>query len=422
MQALNTIWSYLAYRPGAELLAFFWLVVWLDIPRYFFGFVSAVVVRATEEATSPRMAGAGRVSVLIAGHNEEDAMERCVRSLRAQTLADLEIICVDDGSTDRTLAVLAALSRKGLIDQYLSVKCRGGKSAALNLAAERSTGDILVVVDCDCTFAADAVEHLVRPLQNPAVGAAAGAILVRNASASIMSSLQALEYMFSVQLGRTVLDFLGIVTCVSGAMGAFTRKAWNEVGGMDVGPGEDFDLTLRLRQRGYKIRFAANALCWTDVPETLAAFLRQRRRWERDAIRIRLRKFGFTLNPFSPRFRLAEALHQVEFLIFPLLSSIAFLIYLVMALTIFPQLVPVVLLAVTLLLICLDAVTLFLAAFGLKTWGALRLLPFIPLFAPFQFLIMRNARLFAYVEEMIFSTSRRDNFVPWKVRRWMTWY
>lgn len=74
------------------------------------------------------------------------------------------------------------------------------------------------------------------------------------------------------------------------------------------------------------------------------------------------------------------------------------------------------------MIILLDMATLVLAALLLRRYDYLRLLPFVPLFAPFQFVVMRNARLFAYVEELVLSTSRHDEFVPLKVRKWSTWH
>jgi cellulose synthase/poly-beta-1,6-N-acetylglucosamine synthase-like glycosyltransferase len=249
-------WTFLSERSFIELCGLFWFVILLDIPRYFLGFLAVFITGSvTRRAQSP-IIWPGTASVLIAGHNEAVSFERCVRSLRQQTRKNIEIICVDDGSTDGTGEVLRRLFRHGLIDVALSVKDRGGKSAALNLAASLAKGDALVVVDCDCTFEEHAIERLLAPLNNKAVGAVAAAVLVRNASNSVVASLQGLEYLFSIYLGRTLQDYFGLVTCVSGAMGAFRRSAWRQVGGMDVGPGEDLDITFRLRQKGYAMRFA----------------------------------------------------------------------------------------------------------------------------------------------------------------------
>ncbi|KEA08803.1 glycosyltransferase family 2 protein [Rhizobium rhizogenes] len=417
MSIILSSWTFLSERSVIELCGLFWFVILLDIPRYFLGFLAVFITGSvTRRAQSP-IIWPGTASVLIAGHNEAVSFERCVRSLRQQTRKNIEIICVDDGSTDGTGEVLRRLFRHGLIDVALSVKDRGGKSAALNLAASLAKGDALVVVDCDCTFEEHAIERLLAPMNNKAVGAVAAAVLVRNASNSVVASLQGLEYLFSIYLGRTLQDYFGLVTCVSGAMGAFRRSAWRQVGGMDVGPGEDLDITFRLRQKGYAIRFVRDAICWTDVPETLGRLLRQRRRWERDAVRLRLRKFGHSLNPFDVRFRLREAAHQLEFLTYSIAAALVFFLYIGDLATKAPDLLPIVLFATGFILVVLDAVTLIMAAILLLRRDYLQLLPFVPLFAPLQFLVMRNARVFTFVEELLFSTSRHDDFVPIKVRR-----
>lgn len=418
IELLALSWSFVQQRTVIELVGFLWFLLVFDIPRYFLGFISVFITRRLTSGRAQATHWPGSASVLIAAHNEEASIERCVRSLRAQQGRRLEIICVDDGSTDATHRIMQQLSEQGLVDRVLRVTDRGGKSAALNLAATMARGDALVVVDCDCVFEEHAVERLLAPLNDPRVGAVAGSVLVRNAQSSVLASIQAVEYLFSVHLGRTLLDYFDLIVCVSGAIGAFRREAWQMLGGMDVGPGEDFDITLRLRQAGYRIRFAGDAVAWTAVPERLDAFIGQRRRWERDAVRIRLRKFSFTLNPFDRRFRLAEALHQIEFMVYSVLSGILFLAYVVWLATEVPELLPVLLLITTLAIIVLDAITLLVAAFSLRRPAYLWLLPFVPLFAPFQFLIMRNARLLAYAEELVFSTSHHDNFVPAKVRRW----
>lgn len=348
MEFVSFGWAFATHRTAFELIGLFWFLILFDIPRYFIGFLTVFITSESARSRKPDIRWEGTVSVLISGHNEDRSFERCVRSLRAQTCGKLEIVCVDDGSTDGTFRTLKRLERNGEVDIALRVHDRGGKSAALNFAASVASSDALVVVDCDCTFEPDAIENLVMPLVDPQVGAVCGGVLVRNADASIVASIQALEYLFSIHLGRTLADYFGLVTCVSGAMGAFRRTAWRAVGGMDVGPGEDFDITLRLRQSGYKIRFASDACCWTDVPETIGRFLHQRRRWERDAIRLRTRKYGFTLNPFSRRFSVLEGLHQIEFVVYSVLAAVVFLVYLAWLATALPELLPIILATTTL--------------------------------------------------------------------------
>lgn len=408
--------SLLAARPAPELAALFWFVLLFDVPRYFVGFMSVFTTWGLNAEPRQRWCCAERVSVLIAGYNEEDSFTDCVLSLHRQGIDDMEIICVDDGSTDRTGALLRDLHRQGLIDKVVSLASRSGKSAALNLAARLATGQIFVVVDCDCVLEPTALRQLLSRFEDPGVGAVAGSVLVRNARASNVASLQALEYLFSIHLGRTLLDYFDLVTCVSGAFGAFRSEAWEAVGGMDPGPGEDFDATLRLRQHGYRIRFAPDAVIHTDVPETFWALMHQRNRWERDAFRIRMRKFGFALNPFDRRFRLAEAVHQVEFLLYDFLAALLFIVYLVFLAVAVPLLAPTLLLATGVVLLVLDGLTLAAALVMTGRTRDLRLFLYLPLFVPFQGAVMRFVRLYAYLDELVFDSSRHDDYVPEKVR------
>jgi cellulose synthase/poly-beta-1,6-N-acetylglucosamine synthase-like glycosyltransferase len=75
-----------------------------------------------------------------------------------------------------------------------------------------------------------------------------------------------------------------------------------ETGGIDIGPGEDLDSTTKVRKSRKKIVFARDAICMTDVPETIPAFIKQRLRWERDLVKLTLRKHRNILNPLWSSF------------------------------------------------------------------------------------------------------------------------
>jgi glycosyltransferase involved in cell wall biosynthesis len=111
------------------------------------------------------------VTVVLAGHNERKVVRRCVRSLREQTHDRLEIICVDDGSSDGMSRELQSLRDNRLIDAALSTSLRCGKSSACNLGISRARGELVVVTDCDCTFDRDAILHMIAPFADPSVGA-----------------------------------------------------------------------------------------------------------------------------------------------------------------------------------------------------------------------------------------------------------
>lgn len=163
--------TFLMSQSPASLLRLFWFVAIFEFPRYTLGFLSVAAVSIRTAHTPPQNVDVGRVSVVIAGHNEEDSIERCVLSLREQSLRPDEIIVVSDGSTDRMPERLRSLQSRGLIQEVHCTHLRAGKSAAINLAVGRTTGDIIVNVDCDCTFDRHALRDIVEPFADPRVGA-----------------------------------------------------------------------------------------------------------------------------------------------------------------------------------------------------------------------------------------------------------
>lgn len=410
--------DYLLSMDAAALLATFSFSIILDIPRYTFGFVAVLLVElsAGRHRTRPRLR-LPSISVIIAGHNEATSIRRCVVSLREQTVNDLEIICVDDGSTDGMADELCRLRAEGVIDAALVCRVRSGKAAACNLALSRAHGEIVVNVDVDCTFDRDAIANIARPLADPKVGAVCGNIAVRNSGASFIASMQVVEYLICISLGKRALDFLNVVACASGAFSAFRRSALEGVGGMDVGPGEDLDLTLRLRHAGWRIRFAHDAWCLTDVPDTVPAFVRQRLRWERDALRIRLRKHRRIFDPRDRGVTATDLVHQFDYVVTSLLVTLVFPLYLGWLIVTYGSAAWMILGSVTLGYVVLDLISFLAALTVVDRPGAVRALPYALLFGAFNAYFIRAVRLVAYAQEWIFRRSYHDEYVPARVRR-----
>lgn len=416
-------WQFILALPPSAYLPLLWLTLLVEVPRHFIGIqATAAALLLRERRHTGSIEPFPEVSILLVGHNEEGAIEKCVRSLHEQTFNKFEIVCVDDGSNDRTYEIMKRLRREKLVAAAARVELRGGKSSGINLAARMARGDIFVVVDCDCSFEPDAIEELLRPFAlDPEVGASSGNILVRNWRASITASLQGIEYLLSISLGKAFLDALDQVICVSGAFGAFRREAWERVGGMDVGGGEDLDFTLRLRACGYRVVFARHSICYTDVPDSLYNLWRQRNRWERDAFWVRYRKYPRLMNPLGRSFNWRETLHQWDFIIFNIVATLAFPFYVAWLLVNYGELGVVLLIAVAMLLFVLDIVAFVAAVLVSGKPVYWRLAPFLPLFGVFQSYVMRMNRLYAYLTEIVFSSSLGDNYIPQKVRELMIW-
>lgn len=257
---------------------FFMLAIGLTLLRTVVYMVLSLVQkrRAARQQFDPSYQPA--VSVLIAGHNEEKVIAQTVRAVLASDYGNFEVIVVDDGSTDGTLAVLetefAAERRVRILAQV-----NGGKSSALNRAIARASGEVLVALDADTLFDSQTITRLVRHFADPRVAAVSGNVKVGNPR-KLIARLQSIEYICGFNLDRRALDVLNAVAVVPGAVGAWRKQAVIEAGGYPSDTvAEDTDLTLALRRRGYLIRYDEHALAYTEAPESVAALARQRIRW-----------------------------------------------------------------------------------------------------------------------------------------------
>jgi cellulose synthase/poly-beta-1,6-N-acetylglucosamine synthase-like glycosyltransferase len=188
------------------------------------------------------------------------------------------VVCVDDGSKDRTLAVLRE-KFDGNPRVRIFGKPNGGKSSALNLGLAEARGDVVVALDSDTLFATDTVAHLTAPFADRRVAAVAGNAKVGN-RVNRLTRWQALEYVTAQNLERRAWDLAGAVPVVPGAVGAWRRDAVLAEGGFHEDTlAEDTDLTLRLIARGHRVVYAERALAYTEAPETARALLKQRFRW-----------------------------------------------------------------------------------------------------------------------------------------------
>lgn len=424
-EAFISAWSLLTQSPWHLLLSIFWFVIIFEVPRYCVSFVAAAsLYRKIQRIplTPERIPNIAKISIILVGHNEAATLWGSVMSVRAQIATlpkgmEAEIICVSDGSTDSSPTLIRHLKRQKLIDVGLVCDLRGGKASALNLATRIATGDVFITIDSDSRLEKNAILHILSPLCDPSIGAVAGHVEVGNAKASIATALQAIEYALTIMLSKTLMSAFDQVTVVSGAFGAFRRSAWEHVHGCDAGSGEDLDLTLRLREAGFGIAFASGAVCSTRTPTTFQALFRQRCRWERDALWIRLRKHGATCNPFHPRFQLKEAVHQVEFIVFNVLATLLFPFYLLTLIIAYHDIVPMIMLAMLGMAWFVDLVnfTCLIFADPQRASKRLRLLPFMLIYSPFQTVALKLVRLYAYIDEFVFAGSARDDFVPRKV-------
>ncbi|MDP2310176.1 MAG: glycosyltransferase family 2 protein [Pseudomonadota bacterium] len=222
-----------------------------------------------------------RASVIVPAFNEERVLEGTVASLLASDHPDLEIILVDDGSTDATATLARALADRHPRVRLLLRPANGGKSAALNAGIAVATGAHIVTVDADTLLHPRALRRLCAPLVLPGVDAVASNVKVGNRQRWI-NVWQSLEYVVGLNLHRRGQAALGCITTIPGAACAFRREALAEVGGFSSDTVvEDTDLTLCLLEAGKRIVFQPTAVAYTESPDTIGGLFRQRTRWAR---------------------------------------------------------------------------------------------------------------------------------------------
>jgi len=304
------------------------------------------LVRRKVEPVAARLArGTGDdlpgVSIIVPAYNEAETIEQCVLGLLRQAYPDLEILVIDDGSSDETLNVLksrfsltsglrtplnalghepATEILRSASDPRLIVisKRNGGKADALNAGIEYARSPLFCAIDADSILEPDALLRSVQPfLGGSEVCAVAGTVrlangcqiaggLVRriNPPSNWLARIQSVEYLRAFLIARYAWSQLGALMIVSGAFGVFDRERVIEAGGYDrTTVGEDAELIVRLHRQSRDagrpacIKFVPEPVCWTQAPKTLKDLSMQRRRWHRGALQTVNRHRSTLLNP-----------------------------------------------------------------------------------------------------------------------------
>lgn len=422
---IDNFFNYISEVGPAKLLRIFWFFVFFEFARFFiFELLVVVGWKLTERKRNRRHELARKslfidrplVSVLVPGKNEGKHIFKLANSLKEQTYNNFEFIVIDDGSDDDTSRICKSLQKNGLIDLFLRNDVRGGKASAANLGYRYSKGKIIVHLDADCSYDNDAIEKIIIPFYlDDAIGAVGGNILVRNYKDSLCTTLQAIEYADTISIGRITSSTLGIYRVVSGAFGAFKREALDRVGGWDIGPGLDGDITVKLRKLGYNIVFAPDAICQTSVPDTFAKLVKQRLRWDKSIIRFRVRKHRDVFYP-NATFRFSNFVSSAENITYNLILNFKWWVYLFdMAINytsllgfIFPF---------NILLYTVNNFLKFMI-FSLfrkrKNAPVIYFVPYLPCMVIYFGFYLRVVRSIAYIQELFFKKSYNDSWNPSK--------
>jgi glycosyltransferase involved in cell wall biosynthesis len=224
------------------------------------------------------------VSIVVPAYNEEVNAVSSLYNLLKCDYPNFEIIFVDDGSKDNTFSIVkTAFENNALVKVF--TKSNGGKASALQYGIHQSQADYVVCIDADTKLATDAVSKLMRNFLNPIykkgqeVGAVAGSVIVGN-EVNILTLWQSIEYITSQNFDRKGFAYLNAITVIPGAIGAFKKEAIIEAGGFTTDTlAEDCDITMRIIKAGYIVANEPKAYAYTEAPELLKQFLKQRVRW-----------------------------------------------------------------------------------------------------------------------------------------------
>ena len=221
------------------------------------------------------------ITLLIAAYNEGENLTETFRGIAAQDYPnDIEIIVVDDGSTDSTVSILHSFNVPNL--RVIAAK-HGGKVHALNTGLRYVSNEIMVCIDADTFLHKEALRRIVaRMLSDPPnTAAVAGCVLVKNSRETFLARMQEWDYFAGIASAKRQQSLYQGTLVAQGAFSAFRTDAVRERGGWPDKIGEDIVLTWSLLKDGWRIGFEASALGFTLAPESFKAFVRQRERWAR---------------------------------------------------------------------------------------------------------------------------------------------
>ncbi len=265
------------------------------------------------------------VSIIAPAYNEEQSIISSVNALLNLKYSNLEVVVVNDGSSDRTLEKMIEnyklqpdpryrprfLNHKPIRQIYSSTrfpalvvvdKENGRKADALNAGINIATNDLICAVDADSMLEPDVIVKMLRVfMEDETTIAVGGVVRVANGCTykhrmvdrvllpkTFLGRIQAVEYLRAFLFGRLGWDYLDSLLVISGAFGVFDRKTVIKAGGyLHDTVGEDMELVVRLHKYHrdhkipYRIRFISEPVCWTEVPEDWKTLSRQRNRWHR---------------------------------------------------------------------------------------------------------------------------------------------
>ena len=372
-----------------------------------------------------------KVSLIITCYSEGEAAINTLKSCVNQLYKGfIEVLVMIDGATGNIETYNLAMNyyKNTKIPSNRQIKVipkwvRGGLVSSRNLGLKFSKGELVMVLDGDCSCDNDMVANMVHSFYDDNVIASSGALRVRNLNKSLATKFQGIEYLMGIQLGRVGLANLGIVNNISGAFGCFKKETLLKFGGWRTGTAEDLDLTLRMkaynsRYPNLKIRHEHRAIVHTDVPDTWKVLFIQRLRWDGDLYFIFFRRFWKVIKPQIMTWKVFTGLFWYNILycvVSPSITFLSFLFFFLFFKNALPHIAAVGLFLY--LYYCITALilyTIYLVLVSERKKEDLKLLWLIPLYPFYQYTI-RFVTVIAIIIEIFLQTHKNSGMAPWWV-------
>ena len=241
--------------------------------------------------------------------NEEELIRKASESIFTSyyTQDKLDVICINDGSTDLTFFNMKRTRQKyGNRLKLVNFKQNLGKRKAIYVGLKKSRGEVIITVDTDSKIGRSAIRYVVLPLvKDKKTAAVAGRVAVLNEKENFLTRMLSIRYAISFNFGRAYQSVYGAVFCCPGALTAYRKNVlikfiheWVKQRFLDTACtyGEDRALTTQILKAGYMTRFQSNAVVYTKVPSTIIQMNKMYLRWTRSYLResILFAKFMFS--------------------------------------------------------------------------------------------------------------------------------
>ncbi len=274
-----------------------------NIPILVSGIRSALRARQLTSSGPVSAGGMPSFSVVVPVKDEAIVVERLFETIQKLTYPkeQVQVVLVEDGSTDNTLALCRQFeaSRGNVVVLQRSVS--NGKPSALNFALQHCTGDFIAVFDADNVLASDALVNVAKYFEDPAVAAVQGRNLSINPCQNMLTQFTSYEESAWCEAYLRGKDSLGLFVHLRGSCQFIRRQVLEAVGGFDEATlSEDMELSARLTERGFRLRYGGDVCAWQESPSTLSMLLRQRTRWFRGTMEVAA-KYGSLMGKPSLR-------------------------------------------------------------------------------------------------------------------------